>query len=132
MNAATHVRYELLRSVRNPLMWALSLALPLVVYYAVASGNRHAFVHAVGVSFPLYFMTGMAAYGAMFAAIGPGARLARDCGRGWTRQLRITPLRVRTDYLAKTLAAYLVVLPAVVFVFWQAQRLGCASAWRSG
>ena len=124
MNAATHVRFELLRSVRNPLTWALSLALPLVVYYAVASSNRHAFVHAAGVSFPLYFMTGMAAYGAMFAAIGPGARLARDRARGWTRQLRITPLRVRTDYLAKTLAAYLVVLPALVLVFLADVTLG--------
>jgi len=124
MNAATHVRYELLRSVRNRLTWALSLALPLVVYYAVASGQRHVFVHAAGVSFPLYFMTGMAAYGAMFAAIGPGARLARDRARGWTRQLRITPLRVRTDYLAKTLAAYLVALPALVLVFLAGATLG--------
>jgi DNA-binding CsgD family transcriptional regulator len=105
-------------------MWALALALPLVVYYAVASGNRHAFVYAAGVSFPLYFMTGMAAYGAMFAAIGPGARLARDRARGWTRQLRITPLRVRTDYLAKTLAAYLVALPALVLVFLAGATLG--------
>ena len=71
MSGATHVRYELLRSVRNPLMYGLSIVLPLVVYYAVASVNRHAFVHAAGVSFPLYFMTGMAAYGAMFAAIVP-------------------------------------------------------------
>ena len=124
MNAATHVRYELLRSFRNPLTWALSLALPLVVYYSVASANRHAFVYAAGVSFPLYFMAGMAAYGAMFAAIGPGARLARDRARGWTRQLRITPLRVRTDYLAKTLAAYLVVLPTLVLVFLAGATLG--------
>jgi ABC-2 type transport system permease protein len=66
----------------------------------------------------------MAAYGAMFAAIGPGARLARDRARGWTRQLRITPLRVRTDYLAKTLAAYLVALPALVLVFLAGATLG--------
>ncbi len=69
-------------------------------------------------------MTGMAAYGAMYAAIGPGARLARDRARGWTRQLRITPLRVRTDYLAKTLAAYLVALPALALVFLAGATLG--------
>jgi len=124
MSSATHVRYELLRSLRNPLMFGLSIVLPLVVYYAVASGNRHAFVYAAGVSFPLYFMTGMAAYGAMFAAIGPGGRLARDRARGWTRQLRITPLRARTDYLAKVLAAYLVALPALVLVFLAGATLG--------
>ena len=76
MSAVTHVHYELLRSFRNRLTWALAIALPLVLYYAIASGQRHVFVHAAGVSFPLYFMTGMAAYGAMFAAVGPGARLA--------------------------------------------------------
>ncbi len=124
MSAGTHVRYELLRTVRSRLTWALSLALPLVVYYAVASGQRHVFVYAAGVCFPLYFMTGMAAYCAMFAAIGPGARLARDRARGWTRQLRITPLRVRTDYLAKTLAAYLVAVPAIVLVFLAGATLG--------
>jgi ABC-2 type transport system permease protein len=124
MSGATHVRYEILRSLRNPLMYGLSIGLPLVVYYAVTSGNRHAFVYAAGVSFPLYFMTGMAAYGAMFAAIGPGGRLARDRARGWTRQLRITPLRARTDYVAKVLAAYLVALPALVLVFLAGATLG--------
>ena len=47
-----------------------------------------------------------------------------DRARGWTRQLRITPLRVRTDYLAKTLAAYLVVLPTLVLVFLAGATLG--------
>jgi ABC-2 type transport system permease protein len=115
MSGATHVRYELLRSFRNRLTYATPLLLPLVLYYSVASGNRHAL--ASGISFPLYFMTGMAAYGGMFAAVAPGARLARDRARGWTRQLRITPLRARTDYLAKVLAAYMVALPAMVLLF---------------
>ena len=123
MSGATHVRYELLRSFRNPLMYMLTIALPLVLYYAIAPANRQR-RHAAGISFPLYFMTGMAAYGAMFAAIGPGGRLARDRARGWTRQLRITPLRARTDYLAKVLAAYLVALPALVLVFLAGATLG--------
>ena len=122
MRAATHVRYELLRGVRNPLTYGTTMALPLVLYYAIASTNRHA--RSSGISFPLYFMTGMAAYGAMFAAIAPGARLARDRSRGWTRQLRITPLRARTDYLAKVLAAYLVALLALVLLFLAGATLG--------
>ena len=124
MNAATHVRYELLRSYRNRLTWALSLALPLVVYYAVASGQRHVFVYAAGVSFPLYFMTGMAAYGAMFAAIGPGARLAatalgagpascgsRHCGSAPTTSRRPSPPISSA-------------LPALVLVFLAGATLG--------
>jgi ABC-2 type transport system permease protein len=122
MSGATHARYELLRVFRNRLTYVTTIALPLVLYYAIAPANRHA--HAAGISFPLYFMTGMAAYGAMFAAISPGSRLTRDRARGWTRQLRITPLRARTDYLAKVLAAYAVALPALVLLFLAGASLG--------
>ena len=38
-----------------------------------------------GISFPLYFMTAMAAYGAMWGSINPGARIARDRSKGWVR-----------------------------------------------
>jgi len=99
---ATHVRYEILRTFRNRLTLGVTLALPLVVYYAIASENRHGTVS--GISFPLYFMTGMAAYGAMFAAVSPGAHLALDRSRGWVRQLAITPLRARSETIAKVLA----------------------------
>jgi ABC-2 type transport system permease protein len=122
MSAGIHVRYELLRAVRNPLTYGTSMALPLVLYYAIAATNRHA--HTSGISFPLYFMAGMAAYGAMFAAVAPGARVSRDRSRGWTRQLRITPLRARTDYFAKVLAAYMVTLPTLVLLFVAGATLG--------
>ncbi|HTX01307.1 MAG TPA: ABC transporter permease [Acidimicrobiales bacterium] len=122
MKVTTHVRYELLRAARRPLTFGTTMALPLVLYYSIASANRHA--RASGISFPLYFMAGMAAYGAMFAAVAPGSRLARDRSRGWTRQLRITPLRARTDYVAKVVAAYLVALPALVLVFLAGASLG--------
>lgn len=122
MSGATHVRCELLRCFRNRLTYGMTMALPLVLYFTVAGSNRHA--RSVGISFPLYFMTAMAAYGAMWAAIAPGSRLARDRARGWTRQLRITPLRARTDYVAKVLAAYLVALPALVLLFLAGSILG--------
>ena len=115
MSGTTHVRYEILRTFRNPRSLAVTLALPLVLYYSVAGGNRHA--TASGISFPLYFMAGMAAYGAMFATVSTGGHLAIDRSRGWTRQLRITPLRARTEMVAKVLAAYLVALPALALLF---------------
>src|SRR5689334_16732580 len=109
MSNVTHLRFEIVRTFRNRTVLAVTLALPLVLFYAVASGQRHATFD--GVSFPLYFMTAMAVYGAMFAAVSPGARVARDRSGGWIRQLRITPLRARTDVAAKVLTAYLVALP---------------------
>ena len=120
--SATHVRYEILRTFRNRVTLGVTLALPLVLYYSIASGNRHA--TSSGIPFPLYFMTGMAAYGAMFAAVSPGAHLALDRSRGWVRQLRITPLRARTETVAKVLAAYLVALPALVLLFLAGASLG--------
>jgi ABC-2 type transport system permease protein len=122
MNSATHFRYEIVRTFRNRIFYAVTLALPLVLFYAVASGQRGAIQD--GVSFPLYFMTAMAVYGAMFAADSAGARIARDRSGGWTRQLRITPLRARTDIAAKVLTGYLVALPSLVLVFLAGASLG--------
>ena len=118
----THVRYEILRTLRNRVFYALTLALPLVLYYSVASGQRHNLFD--GTAFPLYFMTAMAVYGAMYAVVAPGARIARDRSRGWLRQLRITPLRARTDFTAKVAAAYLLALPTLVLLYLAGASLG--------
>ena len=66
----------------------------------------------------------MAAYGAMFAAVQPGARIALDRSRGWTRQLRITPLRARTYFVAKVLTAYLVALASLVLLYLAGASFG--------
>ena len=115
MTSRTHVRYELLRALRNWRTLFLSFALPLLVYCVVVPESRHAVTD--GISFPLYFMTAMAAYGAMWGAINPGARIARDRAKGWVRALRITPLRVRTEIVAKVLTAYLVALLTLVLLY---------------
>jgi ABC-2 type transport system permease protein len=122
MTSATHFRYEIVRTFRNRTFYAVTLALPLVLFYAVASGQRSTTMD--GISFPLYFMTAMAVYGAMFAAVSPGARTARDRSGGWTRQQRITPLRARTDIAAKVLTAYQIALPSVVLLFLAGASLG--------
>jgi ABC-2 type transport system permease protein len=122
MSSATHFRFEILRVLRNRVFYSVTLALPLLLFFGVASGQRHATFD--GTSFPLYFMTAMAVYGSMFAAVGPGARIGRDIAGGWTRQLRITPLRARTDIAAKVITAYLIALPSVVLLFLAGASLG--------
>jgi len=122
MTGTTHIRYEILRTFRNWRMLAVAFALPLILYFSIASGNRHAM--SSGISFPLYFMTAMATYGAMFAVVSPGAHLALDRSRGWTRQLRITPLRARVDYAAKVLSAYIATLPVLALLFLAGASLG--------
>jgi ABC-2 type transport system permease protein len=117
-----HLRYEVLRTVRNRRFLALTVALPLVLFYSVASANKHA--RTEGISFPLYFMTGMAVYGALFAVVSPGARIAFDRSRGWSRQLRITPLRSGTYIVSKVVTAYLVAIPSLILVYLAGASLG--------
>lgn len=134
MSGTTHVRYEIVRSVRNLRLMAISWTLPFVVFYAVAPENRHTLTDCLStasghgvtdcVSFPLWFMTAMAAYGAMWATIAPGARIAIDRGKGWVRQLRTTPLRARTEVVAVVLAAYLGALPALALLYLAGVSLG--------
>jgi len=119
---ATHMHYEVLRTVRNRRLLFFTLALPLVLYLAVGSANRN--VHTEGVLFPLYFMTGMAAYGAMFATVSPGARIAADRSKGWHRQARITPLQASTELVSKVVSAYLMVLPTLALLYLAGTALG--------
>lgn len=118
----THFRYEILRTLRNPGFTGITLGLPLVLFYSVASGQRHATFN--GTAFPLYFMTAMAAYGAMYATVAPSARVVRDRTSGWLRQMRITPLRASTDVTAKVASAYMLALPALVLLFLAGASLG--------
>jgi ABC-2 type transport system permease protein len=122
MSNTTHIRYELIRAVRNRKLLGFSLVLPLVLFYAIAGAQRHA--HAYGIPLPLYFMTGMAVYGALFAAVSPGARIAIDRARGWTRQLRITPLPVRSYFIGKVLTAYVVAVPSLIGLYLAGASLG--------
>ena len=68
----------------------LLAGVPLLLFLLIGGTNRNA--HLDGISFPLYYMTGMAAWGTMMAVISSGARIAAERQVGWTRQLRITPL----------------------------------------
>jgi ABC-2 type transport system permease protein len=126
MSGAVHVRYEILRTLRNPLTLGFTLGLPLVVFLAVAGTNRHGTIE--GISVPLYFMGAMATYGAMLAAVQPGGRITLDRSKGWTRQVRITPLPTRTYFVAKILTAYLVASVSLAVLFAAGAALGAHMA----
>lgn len=121
-NGGTHLKYEILRTLRNRATVAVTLALPLVIFYAVAPANRHTLTE--GITFPLYFMAAMATYGAMFAAVAPGAHIAADRASGWNRETRITPLRTGTYFFAKVVTSYLVAFPALILMYLAGTSLG--------
>ena len=126
----TYVRYEVLRTIRNRRFLIFSLIFPLILFFAVAGAHRH--VKLDGISFPLYYMTGMASWGAMTAVISSGARIAQERQVGWTRQLRITPLTTSAYFTAKVLTGYLMAIFSIVVLAFAGTLLGVrldATGW---
>jgi ABC-2 type transport system permease protein len=122
MNSSAYLRYEVLRNFRNWRFLAFSLAFPLVLFFTVAGVNRHN--RFDGTAFPLYFMTAMATLGTMGAVVGSGARIAAERAGGWTRQLRITPLRAGAYFRAKVVCGYLAALLIIVVLCAAGLALG--------
>jgi ABC-2 type transport system permease protein len=106
MNSA-YLRFELLRTFRNRRFFIFSLGFPVVLYFLIASPNRNeADLAQSGLSAPLYFMVGLAAFGTMNAMLSAGARISGERAVGWNRQLRITPLTTRNYFRTKVLTGY--------------------------
>jgi ABC-2 type transport system permease protein len=110
----TYARFEILRTFRNVRFFVLSLVFPLVLFFTIAGSNRHA--RLGGISFPLYYMVGMASWGAMAAVLGCGARIAFERSVGWTRQMRITPLSTSRYFGTKVLSSYLMAIVSLILL----------------
>jgi ABC-2 type transport system permease protein len=119
---ATYLRFEILRTFRNRRFLIFSLAFPLVLFFSIAGAHRNATLG--GISFPLYYMTGMAAWGTMVATISSGARIAAERQIGWTRQMRITPLPVKTYFSVKIIGGYLMALFTMAALYLAGSSLG--------
>jgi len=126
----TYARFELLRALRNVRFFVFSLVFPLVMLVLVAGPNKHETL--AGVPFPVYYMTGMVAWGTMAAVIATGGRISGERSVSWNRQLRVTPLTAR-DYLAAKIATgYMMALISMVTLYAVGIGLGVtlpASRW---
>jgi len=107
MTPLAYTRFELVRTFRNWRLLVFSLAFPLVLFFMIAAPNRdvHNFDNS-GIALSLYYMIGLVSFGAMTSLISTGARIATERTDGWTRQLRITPLRTAAYFRAKVLTGY--------------------------
>jgi len=126
MNAsAAYLRFELIRTVRNRRVLILSLAFPIVLYLLIASPNRNDHnLNGTGISAPLYFMIGLAAFGTMNAVLSIGSRIAAERSAGWNRQLRITPLTTRQYFRAKVATSYVLALASLLALYVAGMALG--------
>ncbi|MES4905979.1 MULTISPECIES: ABC transporter permease [unclassified Streptomyces] len=109
----TSIALELRRMTRDLAFLVFGVALPVVMYLLftnVGGGDGDKGAHDTAA------MIGMAAYGALGAALANGTGVAEDRGRGWLRQLRITPLTPLEVVGARAVTGSLVVLPSIVAV----------------
>jgi ABC-2 type transport system permease protein len=130
---AGYLGYELLRILRNRRFFVFALGFPLVLYLLIAGPNRNVtdFL-GTGLSAPLYYMVGLAAFGTMSSMLSTGTRIAGERAVGWNRQLRITPLSPRAYLRAKVLTAYLMALLTIAVLYASGIALGVrlpASDW---
>jgi ABC-2 type transport system permease protein len=131
----TYVRFELVRLFRNRLAFFFTLVFPLVLFLIFGGSNRNAVIDvgSVKLKYPLFYMVAMAGYGAMGAGISGGFRIATERSVGWNRQLRLTPLSVRTYFRTKVLSSYVMALISIVVLYAAGiligVRIDTASRW---
>jgi ABC-2 type transport system permease protein len=135
MSRLLYTRFELLRAFRNRRFFFFSFGFPLALYYLIAAPqkNTHSLAGS-GISAPLYYMAGLAAFGTMASMISSGGRIAGERQAGWTRQLRITPLTPREYFRAKVLAAYAMAITSLLLLYLAGTSLGVslsAGEWLS-
>src|ERR1700729_2741096 len=108
-------RAEIMRLRHNKRYAIFTIALPVILYLAIAPSVKH--VTAYGVGYPAYYMIAMASIGAFSGALtGNAQRIAQERKDGWIRQLRLTSLPANAYVLAKVIASMVTTVPAVVIV----------------
>ncbi|MEV6328652.1 ABC transporter permease [Streptomyces sp. NPDC051909] len=106
-----YVRLEVRRTLRDIGFAISSIAVPVAMYLLFTNlGGQNDAALKTGM------MVGMAAYGALGAALSLGTGVAEDKSAGWLRQLRITPMTPRQVVTGRALTGTVVVLPAITVV----------------
>src|SRR4051794_9656342 len=89
----TYLRLEMRRLLRNRRTVIFTLVMPAAFFLAFGGGSDYQHQSAGVGNVTAYVMVSMAAYGAMLACTSGGASVSVERAVGWSRQLRLTPLR---------------------------------------
>lgn len=108
-----YVGLEVRRTLRDPGFVIFGAGMPVLMYLLFT--NLGAADDGAS-TWKTTAMVGMAAYGALGAAVSVGTGIAEDRSLGWLRQLRITPMRPRQVVLGRAVTSSVTVLPAIVAV----------------
>jgi ABC-2 type transport system permease protein len=91
--SATFVGLELRRLFRNRRTVIFTLILPAVLFLLFGTDAANKAQRVGGGNVTGYILISMAVYGAMLATTSGGAMVSVERATGWSRQLRLTPLR---------------------------------------
>ncbi|MEV0256631.1 ABC transporter permease [Streptomyces sp. NPDC050732] len=107
-----YLRLEIRRTLRDVGYVISAIAMPVLMYLLftnIGGGDADAW--------KTQSMIGMAAYGALGAAMNTGTGVAEDKSVGWLRQLRVTPMAPREVVAGRALNGSVTVLPSIAAVF---------------
>jgi ABC-2 type transport system permease protein len=122
-----YLAIDLRRQLRNRRTLIFLVVMPVAFFFMFGGTYRDADPHAYA-----YVMVSMAVYGAMVATTSVGASTSMERAQGWTRQLRLTPLRPVGYVLGKVAGALLLGVVPVVLVLAAGGLTGAelsAMAW---
>ncbi|MFE1956097.1 MULTISPECIES: ABC transporter permease [Streptomyces] len=105
-----YLRLEVRRTLRDGRFVIGSVAMPVMMYLLFTN------LGDVDGTWKTGSMIGMAAYGALGAALNTAGGVAEDRAIGWLRQLRITPMTPRQGVIGRALTGAVTVLPAIAAV----------------
>lgn len=115
------LQLELRRLLRNKRVLIFAIAIPPVFYliFGLTGGYASDFPDdwSGNGNVTMYVMISMAVYGAMLATTSGGSMVAVERELGWSRQLRLTPLRPVAYIATKAIVAMALGLASVIVVF---------------
>ncbi len=112
-----YLALEVRRQFRNRRFVFFTLGFPVVLYvlYTAILHNPDS-LRIGGLSWSVYFLVSMAAYGAIAASMSQANPIAAERTSGWTRHLRVTPLPGPGYIVTKLATALCLTLPALALV----------------
>ena len=110
----TFLYLEVRRLIRNRRTVIITVVVPLALFFLLKTRPR---LQTGGVQGTASTLIGLAVYGAMLAATSGGALVSVERSLGWSRQLRLTPLRPPAYIAIKLLVAMILGLASVGVVY---------------
>lgn len=108
---------ELRRMVRNTRTVVFTLVMPAAFFLLFGTSSSYRAERAGDGNVTGYVLVSMAVYGAMLATTTGGAMVSVERAVGWSRQLRLTPLKPATYILIKLILAMITGAVSVAVAF---------------